>query len=845
MAELEDKERFAELLALGITALKQHPDYKTKRKKRETLPSGQFSSESFINKIAYQLGISSNTIKSWMGQMGVKYIPSRIEDSKLFGIVWLIIEKSGLDAVWFTDLLRTTSIPVIDPPLPVWVASCLSKAKLLRDDEFGAPSDQEIEAVKTRLFDGISQPQKPAVPAAPAVLHNLPTRWSDSFVGRKHELEAIRHWLTSPSPVCLISGWGGMGKTTIALESAYACVGEPHGEAASEDLKWPPIACVIWISADLKSLNFGDFLDIIAYQLGRVELLGKSLNEKWFVVRNALSSYSDKMPVLLIIDSIDTADYGISEFIVNLPQGVKVLLTARENQQQIEALAGKEIYTIQLDGLLHSEALEYLASEVQHHIRLSNVPRKKAKLEQLLAESVEVHLQLIDATAGNPKAIALSIAHMTEDDIPIRQLIADIGKAGYSLSALFEYLFGRTWERCSEDARRLWQVLCFFGRPASEESWGAAAGLDGRRFFLAIEQLRGCALIETERVDGQLHYRAHQTVLAYGERYLSENKTFESEARQRWSQYYIDYLDTYLKRDKPEAPYWNCLLGRDLERVKREWPNIAKLMEWASAEEHSELLIQLMLRLSHFLSRVNLPMRIEYGLKAARAALSFNRETLSSLFLIDTVGWALLEIGLLDEGLRRIEAGLRILEELDPSDPEVQDLKVLGLAFKAKYYLKTDQREKVAEILDVSRDVYCTPLIKHRILLIRGDLCLQNGEFSDAIHCYEQANEVSKSYGGEKTIEAYFNLGISYVKCSEYEKAESAFDQLLYNRSKANQIELIYYQYGMAQLLHRKGNNAEALLLTQKTLAIIDSWERTIWLREEVERFHAMLTDAC
>lgn len=167
VAELEDKERFAELLALGITALKQHPDYKTIRKKRETLPSGQFASESYIDKIAYQLGISSNTIKSWMGQMGVKYIPSRIEDGKLFGIIWLIIEKSGMDAGWFTELLGTTSIPVINPPLPVWVASCLSKAKLLRDDEFGAPSDQEIEAVKTRLFDGISQPQKPAVPAAP------------------------------------------------------------------------------------------------------------------------------------------------------------------------------------------------------------------------------------------------------------------------------------------------------------------------------------------------------------------------------------------------------------------------------------------------------------------------------------------------------------------------------------------------------------------------------------------------------------------------------------------------------------------------------------------------------
>lgn len=35
---------------------------------------------------------------------------------------------------------------------------------------------------------------------------------------------------------------------------------------------------------------------------------------------------------------------------------------------------------------------------------------------------------------------------------------------------------------------------------------------DGRRFFRAVEQLRGSALIETERDDGHLYYRAHQTV---------------------------------------------------------------------------------------------------------------------------------------------------------------------------------------------------------------------------------------------------------------------------------------------------------------------------------------------
>ncbi|MGF7030977.1 LuxR family glucitol operon transcriptional activator [Paenibacillus mucilaginosus] len=834
MAELEDKERFANLLTLGIQELKENPDYKTQRKKREALPSGQFTSESYIDKIANQLGVSPNTVKSWMGQMGSKYIPSRIEDGKLFGILWVILENTEMDADWFVSLLRTTSIPVIDPPIPAWVSSCLSKAKLLREEQFRSLTEVEIQTVVSARFANTA----PLV--RPAVKHNLPTRWTESFIGRKLELEAIIQWLSSPLPVCLISGWGGMGKTTIALEAAYACVGEGQGTAA--ELPWPAVAGLVWISADLKRLSYGDFLDTIAYQLGEVELLNKSLNEKWFVVRDALSSYSPDHPILLVIDSIDTADSGISEYVTQLPQGVKVLLTARENHMQMKALAGKDVFSIPLQGLQPDEGLDYLEQEAGNRIRLLHDSRKKEALMRLLSETLEVRQQLIDIAAGNPKALALSLAQLAEDDLPIRQLIREIGQAGYSLSGLFEYLFGRTWERCSEEARSLWMVLGFFGKPASDKSWGAAAGLDGRRFFQAVEQLRAYALVETERIHGQLHYRAHQTVVAYGEQYLLENSASEEEARRRWSLHYLEYLDTHLKREEPDLPYWNFLLGRDLEPVKREWPNMVKLLEWADANNQGELLIELMLRLSHFLSRVNLPLRIDYGLKASRFALAAGKEALCALFLIDTAGWALMEIGFWDEALRRIEEGLQVVKHAAADDPRIQDVIILGAASKAKVYLKTGRPEAAAEALDISSGKPCSPLIKHRVLLVQGDMFLQKKEWNQAIACYEQANEVSSTYGKEKTIEAYFHLGIAYVQSGAFAKAQGAFERLLYDTAGANQIELIYYQYGMGQLLYHQGRHEEALQLIHNALSIIDSWERTIGVREDIEHFYRCMS---
>lgn len=841
MAELEDREGFAELLTQGVSALKQHPDYRTRRKKREALPSGRSFSESYLDKIAAQLGISSNTVKSWMGQMGDKYIPGRIEDSKLFGIVWLIVEKSGMDARWITELLRTTSMPVLDPPLPVWIASCLRKAKIARqDDLFGAPPEEAIERVVGRLFaaervSGEAEGDR----TVRSTNHNLPARWTDAFIGRKQDLQAIAQWLQSPQPVCLISGWGGMGKTTLALEAAYACVGEPHGEAASPDLRWPGLACVIWVSAELRSVSFGDFLDTIAYQLGRVELLDKSVHEKRFVVRNALAAFAAGTPVLLVIDSIDTAEPAIAEFVVNLPQGVKALLTARDHANQIAALASREIRAIQLEGFSRTEALEYLKKEALHQMsRVHAAPGKKGQLASLLEEQDETLAGLVSAAAGNPKALTLSVAYIADHEVPVGRLIRGLGEAAHSLAALFEHLFGRAWDSCTEDARRLWQTLCFFGRPPGEEAWAAAAGLDARRFYPALEQLSGLGLTEAERSGERIGYRAHQTVVAYGEHHLAENPALEAEMRLRWSRHYLDYWDARIKRPKPDEMYWNYLLGRDLDDVKAEWPNLFKLLEWAAGTGQSGLLVELMLRVSHFLSRVNLQLRIDFGRKAADAAACIGRPDLEALFRIDTIGWAQMETGNLDEGIGDIEEGLHILRKLDPDHAAARNLSALGQSFKAKYYLRIHQPDEAAAILRQIVSADCSPVIKHRILLLQGDLDLLEGKYREAVDHYERANALSASYGGEKTIEAYFNLGVAYLQLDEPERAEAAFENVLYHKSKANQIELIYYRYGNAQLAYRKGDCGEALRLTRQALAIIDSWERTFGLKDEVQQFY-------
>ncbi len=856
MAELENQGLFAELLYSGVASLKSHPDYKTKRKKRELQSSGQHFSESYLDKIANQLGISPNTLKSWIGQMGQKYVPSRIEDGKLFAILWIILKHSDMQVSWFLDILKSTSIPVLDPPSPLWIKACLSKAKLrLEDQTFGSPNEDDIEWLASRLFGQETLPASDSEPTTSDIgislpfhhaAHNLPTRWANIFVGRRMKLELLNKWMHSASPMCLITGWGGMGKSTLVLESAYACLGEARGEAARIGSLWPRFASIIWVSADLKGMSFTYFLDTIAYQLGRVELLGHAINEKQFIVRNALATSSLNGQVLIIVDNIDSSNFDILSFLSNMPQKVKVILTSREHEQQLFHQSARDLFVIQVDGLKKVDALPYLTQEIQYHLATTPIEAKKRHLSNILASDQDALMELVEVTAGNPKALALSIAYIADDAIPLEDFILEISSASYSLTSIFDYLFGHTWNRCHEDVQKLWMVLSFFHTPPDEYSWAAAAGLDRRRFHLAVDQMRAYTLIATERFENGLYYRAHQTVIAYGEQKLLENPLFQTEAENRWGNYYIKFVDEQLQHEELSHPYWKCLPGRDLTLVKKEWPNLFKLLQWTVERKHSIFLTELMLRLSHFLSRVSLPLRIEYGMKAADAAKEEQNWLLEVLFRIDTIGWACFELGDIELGLQQIHISLAILDEkqdeLEPSEnSEYNDLFSLAYQSLARYYVAKNDKVQANKYIQQTFSIEASPVILHRALLIQGNIAMLEEKFERASEVLEEAHRVSSMYGGEMSIESFYFLGIAHLKCRQYEEAEKAFNTLLFYGNNANQIELIYYQFANAQLLSSRGQYIGALQQLEETLSSIDAWEQGIRIRQEVEDFHNKL----
>jgi predicted ATPase/DNA-binding SARP family transcriptional activator len=96
--------------------------------------------------------------------------------------------------------------------------------------EFGAPPEAETTTLYETIKAGHSLP-RPDAPAAPIPLIEAPkTRWDalptplTPFIGRGAELAQVQKWLIETDECRLVTlvGWGGMGKTRLALKSGQA-----------------------------------------------------------------------------------------------------------------------------------------------------------------------------------------------------------------------------------------------------------------------------------------------------------------------------------------------------------------------------------------------------------------------------------------------------------------------------------------------------------------------------------------------------------------------------------------------------------------------------------------------
>lgn len=324
----------------------------------------------------------------------------------------------------------------------------------------------EIEEYRRKIANLEARLRSPVTSRSAEPRHNLPPRDYERFVGRQKELAEVRRLLSSRSRafVVTIDGIGGIGKSALALETAYVLVDQYAELPAQERFE-----AIVWVSAKRTYLTAGgirerrqvfrtleDVFAAIARVLDYPAIPRARPEEQRTIVEQVLR----EQRTLLILDNLETVDDdGLMDFLHELPEPTKALVTTR---YRIDVAR-----PVRLTGMSHEDALAL--------IRLEGT-RKDAILPQ------EQNEELWRRTGGMPLAIVWSIGLMGLGS----SVESVLSRLGSGQSDIARFCFGESVAQIRDhNAHRLLLALSLFADDASREALGAAAGFvkfddDGR-----------------------------------------------------------------------------------------------------------------------------------------------------------------------------------------------------------------------------------------------------------------------------------------------------------------------------------------------------------------------------
>lgn len=328
-------------------------------------------------------------------------------------------------------------------------------------------------------------PQAPA-PVVPAHWFVLPAREPlpvhSYYPLPEHQAVVTKlvAWLTDPQerPIVCLSGAGGVGKTTLALETAVRLgrertfvdvlyVGARYLQSPSES---DPLT---------RRLNFEMVLDRLAGQMRLAEAPNQATAEK----KHLLAAFFRASPYLILLDNLEDSDNesAIVRQLVELLNPSRLLITTRSR-----ALDGLDfVRPLHLRGLGEQDSAKYVRAEAA---RLDN---------SYLSELEQKYLDEIHAlTFGVPFALKRVIgqAQTWSLETALENLRRAVGPEDQEF---YNYLFEKDWRALDWQAQRVWLLL---GRmiPAAI-SLAQLRELDeaGTNFVQALDKLVSRNLIET------------------------------------------------------------------------------------------------------------------------------------------------------------------------------------------------------------------------------------------------------------------------------------------------------------------------------------------------------------
>ncbi|NEP17318.1 MAG: hypothetical protein F6J97_10495 [Leptolyngbya sp. SIO4C1] len=368
-----------------------------------------------------------------------------------------------------------------------------------------------------------------------------------------------------PTHLITIEGVGGVGKTTLALEAAQRCLKASQQPERYPDL--PQFEAIIFTSAQTQHFsgpqlfprlghqrNLQDIFRTISRTLDRPSELPPNFDEQLVLIRDSLS----QQKTLLIVDNLETLedrDFVLS-FLREIPPTVKVIVTSR-----VRLGTG---HTLPLEPLSADSGMAFIQAQAQAQaIHLTS-----AQLERLYRQ-----------TGGLPLAIVYSLGMISAYGISPDALDA----TQLTHSDFARHCFETSVQRLrGQAAHALLMAFACFRHPALPESLAHVAFPSDymRPDRQPFNELYRLSLVETQ----QTRYTMHSLTREYAQTELDKQPGFEREARNRWIEWYLEFLAVHGNEDwydwHPASP------------IEAEWENLREVVEWCQAQDRYEEFIE-------------------------------------------------------------------------------------------------------------------------------------------------------------------------------------------------------------------------------------------------------------
>jgi tetratricopeptide (TPR) repeat protein len=309
-------------------------------------------------------------------------------------------------------------------------------------------------------------------PLPPRARDNLPSPTYTAFVMRSLTFRQILNGLQQRTAVVAIVSLGGMGKSSLALETAKYCLGptSPH-----TDIERPVFEAAVWISDKDQpgTTRLSTVLDEIAITLGYPGCTSFDVRKK----RSEVDSMLRNRRVLLILDNFETiTDDGLIAWLLRLPEPSKALLTTRHYQAEFQ----RGVWLVEPGGMSPDEAGRLIDQRAN---QLNLTPITDAAMRN----------RLIRLTGGNPRALELIISQVKFTHRALADLLDTVAAPE---SDLLDEIFAQSWALLTPEARLVLRVATLFVASVGSQSLVTITGYTHDTIMQAMQQVCALALAE-------------------------------------------------------------------------------------------------------------------------------------------------------------------------------------------------------------------------------------------------------------------------------------------------------------------------------------------------------------